>query len=303
MDVKLVNKIFGGKLFKGSLFLELIIEKTMKEYKFIIINSHLYYKEDGNTGLQERTNEFFMIINYFKLPYFFENEYNIFFCGDLNFRLFSIKNNAINYEKKSRKIINNYLKNDYKVFFQKYMKSNELTQSIINYEGKENKVDKFIKNIYKSIETTGFSLTCKYEEIDNLNYKEKIDNTLSNKNFIIEKHYKPRIPSMCDRILYSTNKDLTLNYNNFNMYSIPKKSDHKIITLSFELENNKISDFLVDNQINQISPSIEIINDPNTNNKYPNIKLNNEREVMKKININRQRKYLSNIEKNINIAK
>jgi len=300
MDVNIVNKIFGGKLFKGSLFLELIIEKTRKEYKFIIINSHLYYKEDGNTGLQERTNEFFTIINYFKLPYFFENEYNIFFCGDLNFRLFSIKNNAINYEKESRKIINNYLKNDYKVFFEKYMKSNELTQSIINYEGKENKVDKFIKNIYKSIETTGFSLTCKYEEIDNLNYKEKINNTLSNKNFIIEKHHIPRIPSMCDRILYSTNKDLTLNYNNFNMYSIPKKSDHKIITLSFELESEKSNGSTNLNQLeknysnynlNQIAPSMKIIND---------IELNNERVPLSNLNLNKRQKFQSDIQSEIN---
>ena len=53
---------------------------------------------------------------------------------------------------------------------------------------------------------------------------------------IAKKNGIPRIPSMCDRILYAiSNNEFEINTHNFNVYSLPKKSDHKIITLSFEL--------------------------------------------------------------------
>ena len=233
--------------FKGSIFLELIIEKNNKEYKFIIINSHLYYQKSGNTGLKEREKEFIDLINEFKLSDYFNKGYNIFFCGDLNFRLNSfISTNNKDYNKISKDIINSYFKNNKNTFKKKYINKEELTKKInfnlnpsLNSSLNENTVELLIK-FYTSIMKTGYHLTCKYKEEEN-NYNKEINNKIKENNieYIAKKNGIPRIPSMCDRILYAIyNNEFEINTHNFKVYSLPKKSDHKIITLSFELENN-----------------------------------------------------------------
>ena len=232
--------------FKGSIFLELIIEKNNKEYKFIIINSHLYYKKSGNTGLKKREKEFIDLINEFKLSDYFNKGYNIFFCGDLNFRLDSFINtnteNYNKYNKISKDIINSYFENNKNTFKNKYINKEELTKKISfnlnpSLNSNLNKNTELLIKFYISIMKTGYHLTCKYKEEEN-NYNKEINNKIKKNNLetIAIKNGIPRIPSMCDRILYAiSNNEFEINTHNFNVYPIPKKSDHKIITLSFEL--------------------------------------------------------------------
>ena len=81
--------------FKGSISTRLVIKRfdntsDKKDINFIVVNSHLYFQSPnskGNTGLKKRETEFYNIINEFKLNDYYNNDYNIFFCGDLNFRL------------------------------------------------------------------------------------------------------------------------------------------------------------------------------------------------------------------------
>ena len=218
----------------------------VKEYKFIIINSHLYYKKSENTGLKKREKEFIDLINEFKLSDYFNKGYNIFFCGDLNFRLNSFINtnteNYNKYNKNSKDIINSYFENNKNTFKNKYFKKEELTKKISfnlnsNLNSNLNKNTELLIKFYISIMKTGYHLTCKYKEEEN-NYTKKINNKIQKNNLetIAKKNGIPRIPSMCDRILYAiSNNEFEINTHNFNVYSLPKKSDHKIITLSFEL--------------------------------------------------------------------
>jgi hypothetical protein len=78
-------------LYKGSVMakIKIIIKNSEinKEYKIIVVNSHLFYKDTGNTGLQQRKEEMINLIKEFKLVEEWKNSYNIFFSGDLNFKL------------------------------------------------------------------------------------------------------------------------------------------------------------------------------------------------------------------------
>lgn len=262
----IVRKALELSLFKTNIFLELIIEKNSKEYKFIIINTHLYFsKESSDTGLNQRTKEFFDLIDDLKLDNYYKEGYNIFFCGDLNFRLYSIdkKNKNINYKEISNSIISNYLKDNKEEFKQKYETTNELTKIIKERLLSTTKNEQILTRFNKSIMLTGYDLTCKYIKNDT-NYKSKINNEIKKENFKLRGNKAktfPIIPSMCDRILYAT-KDLNIKSNNFKVYSIPKKSDHKIITLSFELESKKNNQLnKIKYNLNKISPSIGRIND------------------------------------------
>ena len=72
-------------------------------------------------------------------------------------------------------------------------------------------------------------------------YIPEINNLLIN---IRNKNKYARVPSMSDRILYSlSNKDgkqdIKISPYNFDILLIPNKSDHKMITLSFELIDMK----------------------------------------------------------------
>ena len=98
-------------IFKGSYYLYLELEdRNKKRFKMIVVNSHLYFTgKISNTGLSQRTNEFLSLIDESKLDQHYKNGVNIFFCGDLNFRLTSNILNKISrenplYKEKSKEI-------------------------------------------------------------------------------------------------------------------------------------------------------------------------------------------------------
>lgn len=180
------GEISPGTLYKGSIFVRLEIKKDNIIYKIIFVNSHLYYKKNNNTGLSARQKQFLDLIEEFKLVEHFKNGYNIFFCGDLNFRLFtpstfySSKNikqypNIIN--DMSKNIIKKYSTNLslYKEDSSKILEQNDelykfLINKTLNYNAlttinsKNNTYYKFYLKLIQSIETLGTHITAKYLE-------------------------------------------------------------------------------------------------------------------------------------------
>ena len=72
------------------------------EQKIIVVNSHLFFdKSSLNSGLKKREEQFLKIVDEFNLIDYWKKGYNIFFCGDLNFRLYTPNNitNKGNYNK------------------------------------------------------------------------------------------------------------------------------------------------------------------------------------------------------------
>jgi len=132
--------------FKGSISTRLVIKRfdntsDKKDINFIVVNSHLYFQSPnskGNTGLKKRETEFYNVINEFKLNEYYNKDYNIFFCGDLNFRL-GIKNKDTNI------ISNNIISED---IIKKFGLNNKESK---NKESK-NKESKYINELYNSIQ-------------------------------------------------------------------------------------------------------------------------------------------------------
>ena len=87
----ILDSKLDSTLFKGSICTELKFTYDEIEYKFIFVNSHFFYKKKFSTGIEKREEEFEKLIKEFTLVQKWNEGYNIFFCGDLNFRLFSAK--------------------------------------------------------------------------------------------------------------------------------------------------------------------------------------------------------------------
>jgi hypothetical protein len=267
-------------LFKGSICTELILDinNNNQEVKFIFVNSHLFYEKKSNTGLSERIKEFKNLVIEFKLIDKWKNGYNIFFCGDLNFRLFSSnslyidKNKEKEIYKKSIKIIRDYITQlhliDPKDIEEKKKISNELKKEselgiFLNKESKSSHdlhVNNFYKDFYnelkKSIDNTGIYLTAKYKE-NTVNKAtilfSKKENSIENKEIenvfdILPKNGYLRVPSQTDVILYALPKlknnslKITIHPTYFKMHLFPNKSDHKMVSLFIDLpKNNSIN--------------------------------------------------------------
>jgi hypothetical protein len=277
-----LGSALGATLYKGSIFTKLNIIKNGVPFKMIIINSHLFYKKNGDTGLNVRKNEFTDIIKEFNLIKLWKDGYNIFLCGDLNFRLVSYDGNKLKFNDKiSKNIIKSYVDNNslYKYNFTNNHKSENELYSYLNYlhMTKKNQNEKnFYLELLTSIETIGLHLTSKYFEgrknkninfytqrynimneknLTNYNKKEEISRKTKSKiipeniaifNIRPIKNGHPRIPSMTDRIIFcladtETNKNKKqyipdISPANFNIFLTPDKSDHKMITLGFDIK-------------------------------------------------------------------
>jgi hypothetical protein len=271
----LLGRIFKGTLFKGAICLEIIIENNDgKIIKFLILNTHLYYKNSIDTGLEYRKEIFLKLIKEFELVEKMNDNYNIFYCGDLNFRLHSyikkLNNHTIQRNIIKEYILNNslYKHESSKKFINGYqLKDNLIKNELVNYfnyfNNKDDDIKKLIKLFKISIEKIGIHLSCKYTK-DKFNVHKKmfIEKETNNKKidkqntFVINKSGVIRIPSSCDKILFALNGENTNNYKNnliedyivqgsdikispynFDIYLFPDKSDHKLISLSMSFIN------------------------------------------------------------------
>ena len=300
------SKSIDFTLGKGSIMSKIEFNNN----KFIFVNSHYAFKGSGNTGLEKRTEQFFETINKFQL-YKYVNTHQIFFCGDLNFRLDEkyfnkyIKNENIYTDRyipweKNQKTENITLnKNNLRINYSKFKKLyyfinklqeftelkkpyeyNELYKIIssdkflkllssprlseilnikINNELKNN-IIKLYNNFKESIEKTGIYITCRYREgkkisnsvkyndkglvklkrlseksIDNIKkIKEKVN--ICNSIISCEKNGTLRVPSMCDKILYSFTDKLNKKIEFFTFLT-PNISDHKMVGILCKIDN------------------------------------------------------------------
>jgi hypothetical protein len=76
----ILGRIVKGTLFKGAICLEIILENNNgKIIKLLVLNTHLYYKNSIDTGLEIRKEIFLKLIKEFQLVEKMNDEYNIFF--------------------------------------------------------------------------------------------------------------------------------------------------------------------------------------------------------------------------------
>ena len=267
-----LGRMFKGTLFKGAICLEIILANNDgKIIKLLILNTHLYYKNTYGTGLESRKEIFLKLIKEFELVEKMNNDYNIFYCGDLNFRLHNyikeLNNHTIQRNIIKEYILNNslYKHESSKKFIDGYELKNKLIKDeLVNYfnyfNNKDDDIKKLIKLFKISIEKIGIHLSCKYTK-DKFNIHEKmfsekeVNSEKINKQntFTINKDGVIRIPSACDKILFALNGENPNNYKNnliedysvqgsdikispynFDIYLFPDKSDHKLISLSME---------------------------------------------------------------------
>ena len=386
-------------IFKGSIFTRLVFKDndTNKIYKFAFVNSHLYYNKKGNTGLAQRTTEFLNLIDEFKLVDWWNIGYNIFFSGDLNFRLLSFnttKNDPFSdtFNKKSNNIVRTYSTNKSlhkQNSFEKLKNNDELYKILLKQAGLSNKIKStnntnfgvqgidvtriptnktinttiyttintnnnlkeiianqkqaFFKKFLESYEELKINLTSKYFENQgnkNNSFYKKFYNSseIPTNNEIKEifeirpqKNLKgggltfsksqqpkvvkiyPRIPSNTDRILYALSDNLNISADYYDINIFPDKSDHKMLILSFDLENDIPNQNLKDKNINPNNNIISIrssmsnsnnnskSNISNTNERPSNISNSNYKSTMSNIkerpsNINNNSKYYNALE-------
>ncbi len=189
-------------------------------------------------------------------------KYNIFLCGDINFKFISK--------------INNIKSN---IFKEKYLNNNSKNQFTVLFGEGEMKTSDFYQKILYSIKQLGRHLTSHYiigqykkeielykklknEEIKNdrisgghgrENSEEiaevsggiaKISdrNSLNNKIFNINNNNIGVAALKMDRILYvlKDNTSIKVNNKNFNVHFFPDKSTHKMISLTCDLDVNNI---------------------------------------------------------------
>jgi len=84
-----LHETYSKAAFKNAILTKVILKYKQIEYKFIVINTHLFFTDSGLTLLHERKKQFLDLVNEFDLNNLYKiHKFNIFFCGDLNFRLF-----------------------------------------------------------------------------------------------------------------------------------------------------------------------------------------------------------------------
>jgi len=298
------TKFSFGKISNRTLYNSAILTilTLPNKKKFAIINCDLFYEHHPGTGLNKRIEQFREIVKYFNLIKLNE-DHDIFFCGDMNFRSFTYTNKEcnignINYKEcshiKSRNIIKKYLTNktslieSNELFFFLKNESNSMNgEEFVNMKlpNKQNQTFEhkkiFYENLLKSMNYLGTHLTSKYftnqykhqiylyKTIYNENslYRYKnIVNERINSYFNIrpKKDNNIRVPSQTDRILYSLTPDTSIEISkeDFNVHLFPDKSDHKMISLTFNFNSRNMMD---DNQgvplnvaINSILTSLNI---------------------------------------------
>ncbi len=84
-----VNSSLGSFSFKGIYKNAILTKVTLYskniDYKFAVVNTHLFFTDKSNTYLSKRTEQFFNLVREFNLTDLYEKDnYNIFFCGVFN---------------------------------------------------------------------------------------------------------------------------------------------------------------------------------------------------------------------------
>jgi hypothetical protein len=279
---------------KGSIFTRLEFTKNIngieKDYKIIVVNSHLFYKKSGDTGVKEREKELTYIIKEFKLIEHWKNGYNIFFCGDMNFRLNKVeeKNKTLEGYKS---IISTYLLNNSKYkeeSSEKLKLKNELYNYIfkhISYEIENDSNNSFIKNFEKIIKNDPkyskyINDNTLFENISNINSDELKNLKKQLKNDFNKYILNHNLKNHYNTLVSSNNQEKYLDAPFYN--SLKNSIDKLGVHLSSHyyegksLENIK---FYKDKNIDKYSEIFDIYPKKNGKNSYPRVPSQTDRII------------------------
>ena len=285
------KKVFT--LYKGSIFTRLEFTKNIngveKDYKIIVVNSHLFYKKSGDTGVKEREKELTDIIKEFKLIEHWKKGYNIFFCGDMNFRLNNVEEKNKTLED-YKSIILMYLLNNskYKKESSKNLKlKNELYNYIFKHSSYEIENDlnhSFIKNFEKFIindpkYSKYINDNSLFENISNINSNELKDLKKQLQNDYNKYILNHNLKNHRNTLVSSNTKEyLDAPFYNSLMYSIDKLGVH-LSSKYYEgksLENIK---FYKDKNINNSEEIFDIYPKKNGKSLYPRVPSQTDRII------------------------
>ena len=224
---------------------------------FDVIRSRQNVKSyiDNKKSLNER-NEFYLVLkkNFLKknsgnLPKKFNEDFN------------NLKKRHNNLRENENLSNQNFYQKLLKSFYQKLLKS-------------------FYQKLLKSMDLLGTHLTSKYM-VDKTRYmyKEQLElfrllkNSITDKsinsvfNINPKKNKNIRVPSQTDRILFALKNEtsIAIDSNDFNIHLFPDKSDHKMISLTFNFES-VIPKVISSNNSNNSNNNIYIIPESITEN-------------------------------------
>lgn len=251
--------IMNKTLFKGAIYIRVEIMINGKIVKIIVANSHLFFKADKETGLSKREKQFLSILSEFNFAKKLKEGYNIFFCGDLNFRFKDTitKTATLTFSEKMLRI----LREEDRIMsnvFSKYSIKNELYGYLEELQNlKKEPITEIVNKFKQSLDNVGFPITCRVIEKKNRvisdeytndgdikKIKEKknkyrcIESSDSNKDkaiFRCHKHIE-LTPSNCDKILFALSDDPVtikpISKHNVRLYPTIDLSDHYTMSLS-----------------------------------------------------------------------
>jgi hypothetical protein len=88
------NILLKKSFYRGAIFFKMVIKNKGRTQKFIFVNTHLYFNENNpNNGNENRKEKFLYLMKRKlfntenSLVDFYKDNYNIFFFGDLNFKI------------------------------------------------------------------------------------------------------------------------------------------------------------------------------------------------------------------------
>jgi hypothetical protein len=214
----------GQHFGKGSLIVQLTINKQDNVYRVIIVNSHLpFISSEIGQGKDERDQTIIETLAFLNKNTKDKDASNItrFIVGDLNYRVDFGMN-----KKKQEQYLELINKNATINGVRKYKKYDQMGLTM----------DSILMDYREGVDYEGTSFLPTYKF-----YKSDIDNF---RIYQTIKNDQPRIPSWCDRILYSG--DVTcLAYESFdNEYT--KKSDHRPVLGLYEISeegSHKLSEY------------------------------------------------------------
>ena len=223
------GKLLKFTVWKGSIMCELTLKKkkSLKLQKFIFVNSHLFFDSHNykkGSGIKTRIKMFMDLIEEFKLYDKYNEGYNIFFLGDLNFRLTKLTN--------TNKHLYNSNKNDdgKKEYIVSIVKDH-----LINMKNNKNNKNKLYEKdeIYEFLEKEINKLT---NDNDNES-KTESNKLLSNQNNINKSYKKKILLDEFKKSIEESRTFLSFKYkNNINLNELynDKSTNNSINSLTYD---------------------------------------------------------------------
>ena len=142
-----LGTVLKSTLYKGSIKVKMTLRKDEYDYKLIVVNSHLFYKHNDNTGIKKREEEMIKLIEEFNLINEWHDGYNVFFCGDLNFKIYPYDSKKDKIIQESKKLFSSFRT---KIPSEQLINYNSISTNIIKkYTDNKSKYKKDSSDIYK----------------------------------------------------------------------------------------------------------------------------------------------------------